>query len=434
MRLNWFSPLAPQRTGIADYTGSIAPALMEQFEVVFWSDLETDPGLLPPGAQVERFDPAHIHGPDFNRRLFIGCNIYNFGNDSRFHGGIARVARQIPGIAILHDTRLHHFAFECSREDTPTFASYLAQAEDIYGQDGVDVARQVIAAQGACIDDHVEAMPFIEPYLEASLGAICHSQAARDQIRACSAAPILTLPLPFASLDAPAAVARTFEPPWRFVMFGYLNTNRRLESILQALATWPQAPPFQFDIYGSVWNPALVDELIQRWGLQDRVTVHGFVPQAQLQQAIAGAHLAFALRHPTMGEASWGILGSWSHATPALVTDEGWYSDLPSETAWKISVQNEAADLHAALNALASDPQVFVRMGRAAQARLAALHSPQGYARSLATALEDLPALTERFAARSLLGRMGANGRTEAERALLLDRACRNIPGLFERP
>lgn len=433
MRLNWFSPLAPQRTAIAQYTVHIAPMLMERFDVVFWSDLEADAQHLPDGARLKAFDPADIHRGEFNRELFRGLNIYNIGNNARFHAGIAQIALQTPGLAVLHDTRLHHFAFGRARHETPPFGSYLDQAEAIYGSAGLATASGIIDVHGQTIDEHVDAMPFVEPFLEASLGAICHSRFAHAQVRARSDAPVLTLPLPFASRAKPGGVPRAGAPPWRFVMFGYVGSNRRLEGILQALASWPQAPPFQFDIYGSLWDPALINSLIERSGLADRVKVHGFVSDAVLDDAIAQAHLAFNLRSPTMGEASEGILHSWAYATPALVTDEGWYRELPAQVAWKVSADNEIADLHQALNTLIQSPQTFAQMGLAAQGRLLDVHAPDRYVDALARALGDLPALTTRFAARRTLQRAAFNIRSQPERRILLARACPNIVGMFER-
>jgi glycosyltransferase involved in cell wall biosynthesis len=181
-------------------------------------------------------------------------------------------------------------------------------------------------------------MPFVEAFLEGALGAVCHSAAALETVRACSETPVLTLPLPFTSLSPAPRAQRVWAPPWRLVIFGHMGSNRRLESLLTALASWARAPAFRLDVFGSLWDRRAVETQIARCGLVSRVTLHGFVPEPTLDEAIAGAHLAFNLRHPTMGEASGGILRSWAHATPALVTDAGWYADLPDAVARKISV------------------------------------------------------------------------------------------------
>jgi glycosyltransferase involved in cell wall biosynthesis len=431
MRLNWFSPLPPERTDIAHYTARLAPALMGRFDVVFWTDLKADAHALPPGAEVQTFDPARIEGRDFNAKLFGGLNVYNFGNDARFHAGIADVALKIPGLAILHDTRLHHFVFERSRGQTPAFAAYLALARDLYGSAGEAAARRIVAADGRTIDEHVDAMPFAEAFADKALGVVCHSTAARAEVRRGSDTPVLTLPLPFTSLARPPRVERAWAAPWRLVMFGYVNPNRRLESVLRALSSWRGAPDFRLDIFGALWDRPRIERLIAQSGLKSRVTIHGFVSEQALDEAIAGAHLAFNLRHPTMGEASGGILRSWAHATPALVTNAGWYADLPDDVARKISLEAEIADIHRALSDLVDAPHGFEQMGLCARRRLQDTHAPQAYADALAAALSALPELTKRFASRRLLQRVAAHARSREERSSLLDRASEQIPALF---
>jgi glycosyltransferase involved in cell wall biosynthesis len=432
MRLNWFSPLPPARTDIAHYTARVAPALAERFEMTFWTDEAADAAFLPRGAEVRRFGPGATGDARFRRAAFAGLNVYNLGNDARFHAAIAEVALAVPGVVILHDTRLHQFVFERSRTDAPPFASYFALARETYGPDGEAAARRIADSQGRLIDEHVEAMPFVEPFLAAAIGAVCHSPAAAEEARRRSDTPLLTLPLPFASLAPPTPVARVWAPPWRLVMFGYLNANRRLEPILRALSHWRGAPDFRLDVYGALWDEPLVRRLIEAGGLEGRVRVHGFVPEAALDAAVAGAHLAFNLRHPTMGEASGGILRAWAAATPALVTDAGWYAGLPDDVARKISVASETADIRRAVLELARHPERYAAMGVAAHARLEALHAPARYASALETALADRPRLMAHFAARRLGRRARDHAAAPAEWAALRGHAAAHAQALFD--
>jgi glycosyltransferase involved in cell wall biosynthesis len=434
MRLNWFSPLPPEQTDIAHYTGRLAAALMRRFDVVFWTDLRSDSAVLPSGAKVKVFNPAHIAGREFNLDQFEGLNIYNFGNDARFHAGIYRVAQKIPGIAILHDTVLHHFFYELSRNDSPPFAEYIDLARQIYGFLGKDQARSIVASDGRLIDEFATKMPFIEAVTENAIGAICHSKAAGNDLSAYTDTPVLTLPLPFTSSLLRANEDRTWHKPWRLITFGYINTNRRLESILFALGGMPKSYDFTMDIYGVLWDTPLIEAAIAENGLSERVRIHGFVSEERLNKVIASAHLSFNLRYPTMGEASGGILRSWALGTPALVTDGGWYSDLPASVAYKISVENEVSDIQAALLRLEDAPEEFERMGLAAHSWLKGIHSPEDYVNTLCEAFVELPKLLTRFTAHRVLLRAALKGGSRKERDMLLDRAAAQIPALFEEP
>ena len=60
-------------------------------------------------------------------------------------------------MAVLHDTRLHHFFFELFRHGEPPWTEYIELAARLYGRRGEVNARQVVADKGRCIDELVEA-------------------------------------------------------------------------------------------------------------------------------------------------------------------------------------------------------------------------------------------------------------------------------------
>jgi glycosyltransferase involved in cell wall biosynthesis len=428
MKLNWFSPLPPERTDIAHYTGRVASALMRNFEVVFWTDQRAGAHTLPAGSDVCFFDREHIEGRSFNAQLFSGLNVYNFGNDARFHSGIFRVARKIPGLAVLHDSRLHHFVFEMHRGDDPPWAGYLNLAREYYGEVGRAKAEAIVAADGRTVIDAIEDMPFVEAVTDNAIAVLSHSSLG---LRQRSSAPVLTLPLPFESLPPNSNIKRAWRPPWRFVLFGYVNTNRRLESVIRALGTVRDTYDFQFDIYGTLWDEFAVRSLIAQCGLTGRINIHGFVPETELDRAIASAHVAFHLRHPTMGEASGGILRSWAHATPTLVTDADWFAGLPNNIVLKLSVENEIADIQKVFAQLHEDSSRFETIGLAARSWLQQMHSPDHYAQALSAALLDLPMLMTRYAGRRMLLHLAAVAPCRNERRILLERAVEAIPTLF---
>lgn len=422
MRLNWFSPLLPERTDIAHYTSRLAPAFADRFDVAFWTDGASSREALP-DVQVESFQPRSVGQRLSNCRMFQGLNVYNIGNDARFHGGIFEVVRRIPGVVVLHDTRLHHFFFELYRHADPPWKGYVELAERLYGSHGAARAKEVVADDGRSIDKFVEEMPFLEAVADDALAVICHSKAAQEEVQRRSDVPVLMLPLPYCAISETSKVQRVWRPPWRLVIYGYLNPNRRLESILRALGALRGQVDFELHIFGTIWDPKRIEGSVARAGLSSRVVIHGFVPETALDESIASAHLSFNLRYPTMGEASGAILRSWSHATPAVVTNAGWYADLPDDVASKVSFDNEVAEIQRAVRCLDAQPQQFEAMGRAARRRLEALHSPKAYAAHLADALSDVNRLLARRAARQMMEQASRGCRSTAERRILLDRA-----------
>ena len=429
MQLNWFSPLPPEQTDIAHYTARIARALMKRFDVIFWTDLRADTTALPRGARIRTFDPDNLNGREVLGDLLSRTNVYHFGNDARFHAGIFKLARRIPGIAVLHDTRLHHFIFELYRESG--WGNYLDLARKLYGEEGLAKARSVVSQEGRTIDDIVEDMPFVEAVTDRAAAIICHSEDAVRDVKNRASIPVHTLPLPFASLSGVEACSRSWGAPWRFVMFGYVNPNRRLESVLRALGRLKDDVPFEFDIFGTLWDRPFIDRLIRDQGLLGRVKVHGFVSERQLDEAIGKAHLAFNLRHPTMGEASGGILRSWALGTPALVTNAGWYAGLPADIAPRIPAQDDVDGIVNTIRQLIAEPGRFQQYGDAASTYAKAHHGPEHYADLLAQTLSDTHHAMTRVAARALLERVSVMTRSRADRSTLLSRAARITPDLL---
>ena len=431
MRLNWFSPLLPQHTDIAHYTARIAPELMRRFEVVFWTDLKADPQAMPHGAEIRFFNAARAWERKFVESLSKGLIVYNLGNNYRFHAGIAHVARKIPGLVILHDTRLHDFVFGSSAGETPRFSSYLQLARRLYGQDGEATARKVVETHGRSIGEFLDEMPFVELFVHNAMGLICHSKRASADLRSRSDAPILTLPLPFTSLASAPQVKRSWAAPWRFVMFGYINENRRLESVLRALASWRDAPDFRFDIYGSLWDKAAIEKLIADSCLGSRTFIRGFVSEEELDEGIASAHLAFNLRHPTMGEQLRGDSSCVGPGYPGARYQLGLVRDLPAYAA-RNSRRTMKSTKSVALCLISSRTQRPSRKWGAPHVScLADEHSPHAYVDGFVAALEDLPHLMTRFASRRMLAKVAAKTGSPVERRLLLEHASGRIPAVI---
>ena len=85
----------------------------------------------------------------------------------------------------------------------------------------------------------------------------------------------------------------------------------------------------------------------------------------RLWALMAACDACLNLRAPTMGETSGSVVRQLSLGKPVVVSDVGWFSELPDEVALKIPVdEREVETLHAALELLATRPEVRRAMGR----------------------------------------------------------------------
>jgi len=375
-RIHWFSPLAPALTDIAHYTGRLLPALAARADVTLWTDQPRWSSGLERFAAVRRFDPR-----EFRWQALSGADavFYNIGNNARFHSGIAMVGRRFPGFTIMHDVLLHDaVAHACRQHDDR--AGYLEIMQSLYGARGRRDAD--LCWNGVLKPLELGRLYSCAPYfLESSLGAIVHSRAAERILAKDVDLPIVRLPLPFPArrFTAPDAASVPAGPPWKLVVFGFLGVNRCLEQILTALARLPDHP-FHLHIYGKIEDREGTEAAIERLELGRRVTLHGFVPEVELDAALASAHLALNLRYPTKGEASGSQLRIWSHGLPGVVTRTGWYAEQPAGTLFYVRPPFLVEDLCAHLRAFAARPAAYRAAGLHGYEYFVEQHSPAAYA------------------------------------------------------
>jgi len=398
MRIDWFSPLPPARTAIADYTARLLAALSAQAEVTLWTSQPHWHSSLESHAAVRRFDPHAIRWDELHAADAI---FYNIGNNAEFHQAIWQVARRSPGFAIMHDVLMHD-SISWDHQQRNDRGAYLDLMQSLYGARGL--RDGALYWEGVLTRLQMGRVYSCAPFLlEASLGAIVHSRAAGQALLKEVDVPVERLPLPFPA-GRPPAPSNVPAPPWKLVVFGFLGANRCLEQILSALARLADRR-FQLHIYGSIEERAAVEAAIERLRLADAVTLHGFVTDAELDAALASAQLVLNLRYPTKGEASYSQLRIWSHGLPSLVSQIGWYAEQPADTVFFVRPHFLEEDVCAHLRAFAARPAAYQAAGMRGYDHLLEQHSPRAYAARIVELAGQAPEYRKRWNARRMSGR-----------------------------
>jgi glycosyltransferase involved in cell wall biosynthesis len=439
VKLSWFSPLPPARTGIADYTAQIVPALRERADLVLWTDQPDWDTSLEQFAEVRRYRPEKMPWAELNRSDVC---VYNVGNNCLFHEGIWRVSQQHAGVVVLHDLRLHDFFFgmwhQCSDRSRGR-AEYMRHMARHYGERGF---RDALALwDGRLSPKHAfEAYPMVEVALGNALGVVLHTRQAYELLQSHARWPVAYAPLPYAAAPrraSPPSVARSDasgRPPYRLITFGYIGPNRRVDSLLRALADLPERNCFRLDILGKVWDPEHLRSQVRSLGLDGLVTLRdGFVPEAELDAALVAADVAVNLRFPTAGEASHCQLRIWEHALPSLVTCLDWYASLPEDAVAFVHPESEILDIQTHLRAFLADPARFALMGESGRRLLEERHSPRAYTESVTRLAEHARHHRSQAVTFALAERVGASMGAWLEPDLgsgLASRVARNIHAL----
>jgi glycosyltransferase involved in cell wall biosynthesis len=360
MKVAYYSPLPPSRSGIADYSALLLPELEKRIDVVV-----ARPGRF-------RRDPA------------ADLALYHVGNDAEAHGWIVEALRRRPGVVVLHDFVLHHLVvgLTFSRGDA---AGYLAAMEREGGLVGRLLAYAVLDNKLPPLwETRPEDYPLAGEILRDATALIVHSRHVEERARATGFdGPIVRIPHP--AWPVPDVAAAEVEGDPLFGCFGHLNETKRIEELVRAFARVRERHPgARLLLVGSL------AVRLARLELPDGVQHRDYVPEDELWSLMRACDAIVGLRSPTMGETSGSAIRALSLGKPLVVSDVGWFSELPDEAVIKVAVDEREEDtLAAALEAL-TDERVRAGMGAAAGDLVEREHRLDRVADAYAAALEEL--------------------------------------------
>ena len=381
-RVHWVSPLPPAETDIAHYTARILPELAEAVDLTLWTDQKDWDRRLEEHCPVRALDPRTVLPRDFAGAGQGDVVFLNIGNSWVYHSGILRLAHRLPSVIVLHDMAIQEMAYDSIRYDGFDPEVYRAGMTRWYEKGGQltdDLLAQKITAQ-----DVAHQAPGFELVLDKAISVISHTGIAHAAVSAREAVPAYLLDLPFAPSSKTPPAKRAKRGPLRLMQFGYIGPNRRLSEVLQVLAGLKGEVDFHLDVMGKIWDAGRIAAEVEALDLAAHVTLHGFVEEADLDAALARAHLVFNLRYPTMGEASGSQLRIWNASAAAAVSDLGFYQSLPDDTVFKIPHAGEAEALTTLLRRLDADRSLGEKIAQNGRTRLLDRHTPERYARAIA--------------------------------------------------
>jgi glycosyltransferase involved in cell wall biosynthesis len=154
--------------------------------------------------------------------------------------------------------------------------------------------------------------------------------------------------------------------------FGVVNSSKRIPELLRAFAEVRRDARSDVTLLlvGSTSPGFDLDRRLQRLGLADEgLVLEGWVDEQRLWSLMAGCDVLVNLRHPTMGETSGSVIRGLSLGKPLIVSDVGWFSELPDDVVLKVLPdEDEVKTLAAALELLVTRADVREEMGaRAAE-------------------------------------------------------------------
>ncbi len=391
-RIAYCSPVNPAPSGISDYSEELLPYLAQYADITLY----VEDRLRPTNTELVRYlDVQPLRRLErTHRRKPYDAITYHIGN-SPAHMGIWRMAQRIPGVVVLHDFVLHHFMLSYAalmHKDVQRYVHYMTQH---YGEQGTHIAQLMIRGR---FTETAFDFPCCEQVIASAYGLIAHSHYVQERVMQIRPTlPVSIVPMgvplspPIERADARARLSLNL-PPDALILasFGHINAYKRLEPTLRAFtelrADYPNA---HYILVGSVSPNYDAEGLIQRIGLEDAVTMTGYVSRQAFDDYVAATDICLNLRHPTAGETSASLLRLLGAGKPTLVSATGSFAELPADVA--AQVDNDASERELILaycQLLAQRPDVAAALGNNARAYVGVHHTleraAQGYARFLA--------------------------------------------------
>jgi glycosyltransferase involved in cell wall biosynthesis len=394
VRIAWFSPWPPVKSGIATCSAELVPALGASHEI----DVFADESVAVSAADVRS---AHEFVWRHRQRPY-DLTVYQLGNSSH-HDYLWPYLFRFPGLLVLHDAHLHH-ARAAALLTRQAADAYRAEFQANHPDEPGDAAELAVAG----FDSHLYYMwPMTRLAVQASKLTAVHSRPLAAHLSAdIEQAPVEYLRLSQGTLvaaDAQQAARRRVRERYGIPMdavvfgcFGGLSQEKRIPQILDALvALLPHAPHAQLLLAGAPAEYFDLEAEIRARDLSGKVIATGYLhTDEELTDSICAADVTLNLRWPTAREISGPWLRALAAGKPSVVVDLlqtvdvpmldprswtlfGGTSSDPEPIAVGIDILDEDHSLRLAMRRLAEDATLRRALGAAAQRYWLREHSPE---------------------------------------------------------
>ncbi len=392
MRLAFFSPFQPQKSGISDYSEELLPHLARyaELDLFYAGDRPTNPEL----ARLFALYPIDQFPVQRAQRGYTTC-LYQISNNPLYHMAIYNMLRHYPGITVLHEHILHGLFFSLS---------WAEEKQAAYWRELLYHTTDLAVLKNLPTDTKVSnplTWPLAKRVVDLSLGVIGHNHELARRVLATNPGARLEvtpmgMPLPAIAADyeEQMAIRRRLNLPTQAHIigsFGFFSTNRRLDVALRAFARLhQQQPETLYLMVGEDYG--YHTRLLAKIGLNPQaVVITGYVEADKLGDYIQAADVCINLRYPVYGETSSMALRLMAYGKPLIISDVETLADFPADTCLRIGVNAAEEELlYRYLLLLVQQPHLRLQLGRNARQYIQTEHSPERAAATMIAAIQRI--------------------------------------------
>jgi glycosyltransferase involved in cell wall biosynthesis len=390
-KLAVISPLPPEKTGIADYTGDLLPVLDKYYEI----DVIVDQPCVSdywvaancPIRDVAWF-MANAHRYD---RI-----LYHFGN-SAFHIHMFDLLSKFPGVVVLHDFFLSGVL---SYMESHLNTSY-SWKPALYRSHGYPALYRTAVSIGSA--DLIYTYPSNFDVIKNALGIICHSVYAQKLlgnwytqaiVNDSVVIPLLRKP----SIDPGKSVARKAlglkESAFVVCSFGLVGPTKQTQRILDC---W-RSSDLSRDKHSTLifvgenncgeYGINILNS-IKKGDCSERISITGYTDSETYHNYLAAADLAVQLRCSSRGETSAAVLDCLNYGIPTITNANGAIAELPEEVVWILPDEFEDSDLINAFGTLKKEKAKRLALSASSRKYIKDKHNPNPISENYFKAVES---------------------------------------------
>lgn len=323
--------------------------------------------------------------------------VYQIGDNYEYHQGGVHWLDTQPGLVCLHDFFLGHL-FQGWAQERLHQANAVLNAW--YGEEAPGRFFGHSTSE-SFIEDTANNMPMTEWICSQAYAVITHSQFGADRVLQSCPGPVRVVPLAYDTGNSQVeSAARTSTPntsnTLNLLTIGHINPNKRVESVIKAIgSSRPLREQIHYRLVGAIQPDVAkaLDTLASQLGV--KLTISGEVDDIELNNAIRDADVISCLRWPALEAASASAIEAMLHGKAVVVTDTGFYREIPDDCAIKISPESEADNLRKALEVLLTHRDLIDNKGASAMNWARETFTPSNYAEQLLEAINQMTVTTQ---------------------------------------
>jgi glycosyltransferase involved in cell wall biosynthesis len=353
MKIAFWTPLPPTKSGIAHYSSMLLPELARRYEVtavvatagdvVAFERFSSDEGNGENAFRVVAAAEAEAAADGFD------LAVYQLGNNPH-HEFIYRQALRRAGLVVLHEVVLHHLIVEMTlaRGDAGAYVDTMRRNHGAAG---------AAFAEGRAAGLHGEIGNFLFPasveLASSALAVIVHNDYASERLRSWGVATrIEVIGHPFAERPGDRggaghasrlATRRALgaEAGDRLVgLFGFVTSAKRIAVVMEAFARAAHRDSrLRLAVVGEPAPNIDLDSIAKAYAVGPGLwRSTGYVAEESFDRYLEAVDAVVNLRYPTAGETSGALIRTFAIGRPVAVSQYAQFAEYPPEVAAPIPI------------------------------------------------------------------------------------------------